>query len=272
MRELALDWSRQRLEIGLVPTMGALHEGHMSLVRRAREENQRVVVSVFVNPLQFGPGEDLDRYPRDLDQDRVRLAGAGVDAVFAPSTQAMYGAGAATRVSVVPLGQVLEAVQRPGHFEGVATVVTKLFNLCRPDRAYFGRKDAQQLALVQRLAEDLDFGLSVVPVATVRDPDGLALSSRNAYLSPAERAAAPCLWRALVGAGRAYRQGVRQPEALSRLLRDSISAEPLAELEYAELVDPSSFTSPGPLAVLAVRLGSARLIDNLRLDEFEEVS
>src|SRR2546421_1759568 len=199
-RDLSEAWRCQDLAVGLVPTMGALHAGHLSLVQRSREECARTVVSIFVNPLQFGPGEDFERYPRDLDADLAALRAEGVDAVYTPSVATMYPQGATTRVRVAELDEVLEGECRPGHFEGVATVVLKLFDTVRPLRAYFGQKDGQQARLVSRLARDLDTGVEVVVCPTVREPDGLALSSRNAYLRDAERAAALCLVRALAAA------------------------------------------------------------------------
>jgi pantoate--beta-alanine ligase len=245
--------------------MGALHEGHLSLVRRAREENDRVAVSVFVNPLQFGPGEDFETYPRRLEEDLAALAVERVDAAYLPSTTEMYPPGATTRVEVHDLDEVLEGVHRPGHFSGVATVVLKLFNAVRPDRAYFGQKDAQQAAVVRRLARDLDTGVEVRVCPTVRELDGLALSSRNAYLSPDERRAAAALSEALREANRAWLAGERDPVRLSGAMRATLAAEPLAAPDYAEVVDPQTFREPGPgsmLAVLAVRIGRTRLIDN----------
>jgi pantoate--beta-alanine ligase len=268
MLEASRRWRREGATIGLVPTMGALHAGHLSLVDRACEENQRVVVSVFVNPIQFGPGEDLDRYPTSPDRDLALLGRAGVGAVYKPPAGIMYPAGASTRVTVHRVAEPLEGAARPGHFEGVATVVTKLFNATEPDRAYFGQKDAQQVAVVKRLALDLDTGVEIRVCPTVREADGLALSSRNAYLSPPERQAAGCLSAALRLAARAYRLGERQPATLRSMLVQTLEAEPLAKVDYAEVVDPASFTPPGTLAVLAVWIGKTRLIDNhdLKLD------
>jgi pantoate--beta-alanine ligase len=255
-------WRVQGLRVGLVPTMGALHAGHLSLIEAARAENNVVVVSVFVNPIQFGPGEDFARYPRDPAHDAGLLSEAGVDAVYRPSVEVMYPPGSSTRVHVSGVADPLEGAARPGHFEGVATVVSKLFNAVEPDRAYFGQKDAQQAAVVRRLARDLDFPVEIRLGATVREPDGLALSSRNAYLSPAERTAAVCLSRALGLAAEAYGRGERDPGRLRAILTEAIGAEQLARLDYAEVVDPATFSTPGSLAVLAVRVGSTRLIDN----------
>jgi pantoate--beta-alanine ligase len=251
MRDLARGWRVEGHTIGLVPTMGALHAGHMSLVDAARRENDKVVVSVFVNPIQFGAGEDLGRYPRSPERDLSMLLAAGVDAIYKPSAADMYPPSSSTRVVVHTITETLEGEARPGHFDGVATVVAKLFAATSPDRAYFGQKDAQQVAVVKRLAADLDLGVEIRVCPTVREADGLALSSRNAYLDPAERKAALCLSRSLSLA----------------ILREPIEAEPLARLDYAEVVDPSSFATPGSLAVLAVRIGKTRLIDNHDLGE-----
>src|SRR5213594_3839346 len=207
MLDASRRWRRDGKSIGLVPTMGALHEGHMSLVHTARAENDVVVVSVFVNPIQFGPSEDLDRYPRDWARDLKMLEGAQVEAVYRPAADEMYAPDASTRVRVGGVTDGLEGAARPGHFEGVATIVTKLFAATEPDRAYFGQKDAQQVAGGKRLAADLDLGVDVRVGPTVREPDGLALSSRNAYLDPAERRAATCLSRALGAAAEGYARG-----------------------------------------------------------------
>ncbi len=255
-------WRCAGLRVGLVPTMGALHAGHVSLVRRARAECDRTVVSIFVNPLQFGPGEDFGRYPRRLDADMEVLREESVDAAYAPGVEAMYPAGATTRARVAELDEVLEGECRPGHFEGVATVVLKLFNSVRPDRAYFGQKDAQQARLVTRLARDLDTGIEVVVCPTVREPDGLALSSRNVYLGQDERRAALCLVRALTAANDGWMAGQRDTAALRAAMLDVLLAEALARVDYAEIVDEETFRPPGRLAVLAARIGATRLIDN----------
>jgi pantoate--beta-alanine ligase len=260
-------WRREGLSVGLVPTMGALHAGHLSLVGRARAECDRTIVSIFVNPLQFGPGEDFERYPRQPDADLAALRAAGVDAVYAPAVEAMYPPGATTRVRVAELDEVLEGECRPGHFEGVATVVLKLFEATRPDRAYFGQKDGQQARLVTRLARDLDTGVQVVVCPTVREPDGLALSSRNVYLRGPERSAALCLFRALTAANQRWLAGEREAGALAGAMREVLAAEPLARPDYAEVVDEETFRGPGRLAVLAVRIGATRLIDNHRLGD-----
>lgn len=265
MRQASRQWRRDGKSIGLVPTMGALHAGHMRLVDAARTENDVVVVSVFVNPIQFGPNEDLDRYPRDWDRDLAVLEQAEVDAVYRPAGEEMYPPGASTRVRVAGVAEALEGAARPGHFEGVATVVTKLLAAVEPDRAYFGQKDAQQVAVVKRLVRDLDFGAEIRVVPTVREPDGLALSSRNAYLSARERDAAAVLSAALREAAAAHARGERNPERLREVLVARLATEPLVQIEYAELVDPATFQKPGTLAVVAARLGKTRLIDNLDL-------
>ncbi|GAC1617759.1 MAG: pantoate--beta-alanine ligase [Candidatus Dormibacteraceae bacterium] len=271
MRDLVAAWRRQDASVGLVPTMGALHAGHLSLVGASAAENSRTVVSIFVNPLQFGPGEDFARYPRNLGADLAAIEGLGVDAVFAPSLAEMYPAGATTRVRVSGIDEVLEGASRPGHFEGVATVVSKLFWAVRPNRAYFGLKDAQQVAVLSRLAADLGTGIEIRPCPIVREGDGLALSSRNAYLSEAERAAALVLYRSLRRADAAWRDGERDPDRLREEMRSELTAEPLAQIDYAETVDPGDFRSPGRLAVLAVRVGATRLIDNHLLGEAFEI-
>jgi pantoate--beta-alanine ligase len=259
---MSRQWRRKGQSIGLVPTMGALHAGHMSLVERACRDNDRVVVSIFVNPIQFGPAEDLERYPTTPERDLEMLGKAGVAAVYKPTATTMYPPGATTRVGVGAVSEPLEGSERPGHFEGVATVVAKLFNAIEPDRAYFGQKDAQQVAVVKRMALDLDTGVDVCVCPTVREADGLALSSRNAYLGPDERKAAACLSRALRWAAAAYTTGERDHGRLRQGILAILEAEPLARVVYADLVDPATFTPPGTLAVLAVWIGKTRLIDN----------
>ena len=245
--------------------MGALHAGHMSLVERACRENSRVVVSIFVNPIQFGPKEDLDRYPTSPERDLQWLQQAGVAAVFRPTAAVMYLPKATTRVRVAGISETLEGAARPGHFEGVATVVAKLINAAEPDTAYFGQKDAQQVAVVKRLALDLDTGTRIVVCRTIREADGLAMSSRNAYLQPQERQSASCLSFALDRAARAYKTGERDLKELKRGILEILQAEPLARVEYLDLVDPETFIAPGTLAVMAVWFGKTRLIDNADL-------
>lgn len=255
----------------LVPTMGALHEGHRSLMRRAREraaESGSVAVSIFVNPLQFGPNEDLERYPRTLAKDLEICDAEGVDLVFAPTPEVMYPVPNEVTVSSGRMGTIVEGVFRPGHFDGVVTVVMKLFNLVRPDAAVFGAKDAQQLAVIRRMAQDLDLNVEIIGAPTVREPDGLALSSRNRYLSPAERATALALSTAL-HAGAAARTPSEAVKAAKTILEKAEMADPPLQLDYLVLVDPDSFVEvtedhEGP-AVLAVagKVGSTHLIDNV---------
>ena len=262
MLDASRAWHREGRSVGLVPTMGALHAGHLALVAAARQENDVVVVSHFVNPLQFGPNEDFDRYPRDWARDLAALTEAGADAVYRPSVDVMYPAGAATRVHVGGLTDELEGAARPGHFEGVTTVVAKLLAAVQPDRAYFGQKDAQQVAVVKRMVADLDLGVEIRVVPTVREPDGMALSSRNAYLSAEERKAAAAVSGALREAASAYASGERETVRLRALMVARLGLEPLVQLEYADLVDAATFQKPGTLAVIAVRVGKTRLIDN----------
>jgi pantoate--beta-alanine ligase len=265
--ELAAALARAPRPLGLVPTMGWLHAGHRSLVARARAESATVAVSIFVNPRQFGSPADLDRYPRNEARDIAICAEEGVDLVWAPGVDDVFPAGFDTSVRVGALSEPLEGSARPGHFEGVATVVAVLFGLVRPDRAYFGMKDAQQLRVIARMATDLDLA-TVVPCPTVREPDGLAMSSRNVHLSPAERTAAAVLHRALE-AGRALREsGERDAEAIRTAVRAVLASEPLADVEYVSLADDASLVElervDGPaLLSLAVRFGATRLIDNL---------
>lgn len=254
--------------VGFVPTMGSLHAGHRSLIERARRDDDVVVVSVFVNPLQFGPGEDFEQYPRDLDRDVETCAAAGADVVFAPSAAEMFPGPTATAVSVAGLCQPLEGAARPGHMEGVATVVAKLFGIVGECSAYFGEKDFQQLAVIGRMVSDLSFDVRVVGCPIVREPDGLALSSRNAYLSPAERAQAPVLHRALEAGAALVAAGETDPAAVEAAMASVIASCPLAEIDYAAAVDPATLTADGPLSgevrlVAAVRFGRARLIDNI---------
>ncbi len=259
--------------VGFVPTMGYLHEGHLSLVRRARSECQHVVVSIFVNPTQFGPGEDYQRYPRDEARDLALLEREGVDLVFVPSAAEMYPEGFATWVEVSgPLTERLEGASRPGHFRGVATVVLKLFNLVQPHRAYFGEKDAQQLRVVRRMVSDLNLPVEIVPCPTVREPDGLAMSSRNVYLSPEERTQALALSRALELARRLVREeGLRDAAELRRRLEDFLRRSPGVALDYVSVAHPETLAEleriEGPaLVLLAARVGPARLIDNALIE------
>ena len=257
--------------IGLVPTMGSFHEGHLTLMRRARERDGIVVVSLFVNPTQFGPAEDYAQYPRDLDRDSCMAADVGVDVLFTPSVDEMYAPGDSTFVEVTgELTARLCGAYRPGHFRGVTTVVAKLFNIVQPDRAYFGEKDYQQLLVVRRMARDLGFPLEIVPVPTVREPDGVAMSSRNTRLGPRERTAATALYRSLLKAQELAAAGLRDGEGILSAVRESIAQEPLVKLQYVELVDPDTLAPvervDGPaLLALAAYVGGIRLIDNMIL-------
>ncbi|HLV34341.1 MAG TPA: pantoate--beta-alanine ligase [Spirillospora sp.] len=263
--------ARARLtgSVGLVPTMGALHEGHLALVRRARSDNDAVIVTIFVNPAQFNDPKDLATYPKTLECDLALLRDSGVALVFTPTAEVMYPPGYQTYVTVEQITQMLEGAHRPGHFRGVATVVAKLFNLTQPQRAYFGQKDAQQVMVIRRMVADLNFPLEIVVCPTVREPDGLALSSRNRNLTPEQREAAPVLFRALLSAQAAYEQGERDPEMLRRAMRDTLAAEPLAEVDYVSVADAETLeelvepVNRPALVSLAVRIGQTRLIDNL---------
>ena len=254
--------------LGFVPTMGYLHAGHRSLMTRARAENASLAVSVFVNPTQFGPGEDLDRYPRDELRDLVQCEQAGADLVFVPSVAEMYLPGATTVVSVGGIAAVLEGAHRPGHFDGVATVVTKLFHIVEPERAYFGQKDAQQLIVIRRLVRDLDLPVEIVGYPTVREADGLALSSRNVNLSSEERQQALALSRGLQHAQAAFADGVREAERLRDIVERQIAAQPIARIDYVSLADAESLEplegviARPALLSMAVRFGGTRLIDN----------
>ncbi len=251
--------------------MGYLHEGHLELVRRARAECSHVAVSIFVNPTQFGPNEDLARYPRDLPRDLELLQAAGVELVFAPAVAEMYPADFGTYVEVQNVTAPLEGARRPGHFQGVATVVCKLFNIVGADRAYFGQKDAQQTVVIRQMVRDLNLPVEIVVVPTVREADGLAKSSRNVYLDPAQRAAAPVLWRALQHAAQLYEQGENDAELLRRALHQVLAQEPLAQVEYVSAADPHTLMEiegpirRGALLSLAVRFGATHLIDNVTL-------
>jgi len=257
--------------VGLVPTMGFLHDGHLALVRRARQECASVAVSIFVNPAQFGPSEDLSRYPRNLERDLSLLEPLGVDLVWTPTPEIMYPAGFQTWVTVENLTLRLEGAVRPGHFRGVTTVVAKLFNVLQPQIAYFGQKDAQQAAVIRRMARDLDFPLEIVICPTVREADGLAMSSRNAYLDPDERRAATVLFRALTAVQAAHREGERDAENLRRIAREIVATEPLAQLQYVSCADYDTLeeldTAAGKaLLSMAVYVGKTRLIDNFVLE------
>jgi len=256
--------------VGFVPTMGYLHEGHLVLVRRARAENSSVVASIFVNPTQFGPQEDFDKYPRNPKRDLAMLEKEGVDLVFMPSVAEMYPPQFDSWVEAGKVTERLEGATRPGHFRGVTTVVAKLFNIVQPDKAYFGQKDAQQLAVIKKMVADLNMNLEVVAVPTVREPDGLAMSSRNIYLNPEERKAAVVLYQALSLAQKLWSQGVKDAQTIRQQMTDLIQKQPLANIEYASVADAETLdeldkVQPPALVSLAVRIGKTRLIDNVVL-------
>jgi pantoate--beta-alanine ligase len=267
----AVRLARQRgKKIGFVPTMGALHAGHISLVRSAKSCCDFVVSSIFVNPTQFGPNEDFSRYPRTFEADRQKLEAEGVDLLFAPSVGEMYPAGATTFVTVEEIGDRLDGRSRPGHFRGVATVVSKLFHIVEPDIAFFGQKDAAQAAIIQRMVRDLMFPVEIVVAPIVREPDGLALSSRNAYLSPEERRQATVLSRALREVEACFKSGERASANLISAARQMFSSEPSVRLDYIEVVDPETLegvaaAENGTLVAVAAFVGTTRLIDNLVL-------
>jgi pantoate--beta-alanine ligase len=263
---------RQQLggTVGFVPTMGYLHRGHLALVQRARTENPAVVVSIYVNPPQFGPREDLASYPRDLDRDLELLQREGTDIVFAPSDDEMYPPEFSSWIDVEKVTERLEGASRPGHFRGVATIVAKLFNIVQPTRAYFGQKDAQQVTVIKRMVADLNMGLEIVVVPTVRESDGLAMSSRNVYLGPEERRAATVLFKALTLARELGRRGERDADEIRRQMTSLIEKEPLARIDYVSVADAGTLeelrsVDRPALASLAVRIGKTRLIDNTPL-------
>jgi pantoate--beta-alanine ligase len=269
-------WSRSHRaagrRIGLVPTMGFLHEGHLSLVDEARRRTEVVLVSIFVNPLQFGPGEDLARYPRDLPHDRALAAARGVEALFVPAAETMYPAGSEVRVIPGPSADRWEGAARPGHFAGVLTVVAKLFHLVEPNLACFGLKDVQQLTLVRQMVRDLDWPIEIAAVPTVRDPDGLALSSRNAYLSPSDRRRALVLSHALRAAHDAWRGGETRANKIEEVMRKQLLVQPEIVLEYVAVAEPEALTpvttvTEDTVVALAARVGGTRLIDNIVLGQ-----
>jgi pantoate--beta-alanine ligase len=264
----AIRWQDSSLTWGLVPTMGALHEGHLALVRQARRENDRVAVSIFVNPTQFNDPADLEKYPRNLEQDMEMVRVENVDLVWSPPVGEMYPAGFQTSVIVKELTKPLEGEHRPGHFEGVGTVVAKLFNAVQPTRAYFGQKDAQQVAVIKRMVRDLNFNLAVVVHPVVREADGLAMSSRNSRLSPDERTAATVLYRALSAAKNRWEAGETDAGTLRKLMNDLIAGEPLARIDYVSVAHPDTLDEldgdvAQALLSLAVYIGEVRLIDNM---------
>jgi pantoate--beta-alanine ligase len=269
------DMRRLRLKlaepVGFVPTMGFLHEGHLSLVRQARAKNPTVVVSIFVNPTQFGPREDFDHYPRDFQRDLALLEKEGTDIVFMPPVAEMYPEQFDSWVEVGRLTQRLEGASRPGHFRGVTTVVAKLLNIVQPTRAYFGQKDAQQAAVIKKMVADLNMNAEIVTLPTVREPDGLAMSSRNTYLNPEQRRAATVLYQALSLAQKLWSQGEKDAQSIRQQMTDLIQKEPLADIDYvsvanAETLDELDSVSPPALVSLAVKIGTTRLIDNIVLE------
>lgn len=262
--------------IGFVPTMGALHEGHLSLVRRARLENDVVVVSIFVNPTQFGPSEDFERYPRDIEGDTEKLVKEDVDILFMPDVSVMYPEGFLTYVEVKDVSEKLCGAFRPGHFKGVATVVTKLFNIVKPTRAYFGQKDYQQSLIIKQMVKDLNMDIDIIVCPTVREKDGLAMSSRNSYLNNNQRAAATVIYRCLTEASDLIKSGIMDIKHIKRVMLERISAEPLVSaIDYAGLYDPSSLDEISDikeevLLAVAIRIGDTRLIDNMVVKLSEE--
>ena len=271
VRKVTANWKKRGFSVGLVPAMGYLHPGHISLIERARKENDMVVVSIFVNPIQFGPNEDLDKYPRDMAHDREVCEKAGAELIFAPQPSEMYPCENLAFVDIRGLGDGLCGAKRPGHFRGVCTVVSKLFNIVLPDRAYFGEKDAQQLAIIKRMVKDLNFGTMIVSCPIVREPDGLAMSSRNLYLSPEERKAALSISRSLSAAKELMRKGEKDAVKIRETIVAGISAEPLARIDYAEIVDSADLSpvqriEKPVLAAVAVYFGKTRLIDNFTFE------
>ena len=270
MRAVSREQRRAGRRLGLVPTMGALHDGHLSLTRAARSQCDLVAVSLFVNPLQFGPAEDLAKYPRNLERDRGLLEGEGVDFLFAPSVEEMYPAGSVTYVTVEGLGDKLCGRSRPGHFRGVATVVSKLFHIVEPDLAFFGQKDAAQVAIIRQMVRDLDFPVQIVTCPIVREADGLAMSSRNAYLDSQQRKSALVLYRSLVEVQRSFDRGERSAARLIEAGKQVFEEEPSARLDYLEIVNPETLealseVSVPALVAVAAFMGKARLIDNIVL-------
>ena len=271
VREQVKAWRKEGLRVGLVPTMGYLHEGHKSLIDKAVEENDRVVVSVFVNPIQFGPNEDLATYPRDLERDAALCEKAGANLIFHPEPENMYFDDFCTYIDMDGLTKGLCGKTRPTHFRGVCTVVGKLFNIVQPDRAYFGQKDAQQLAVIRRMVRDLNFNLEIVGCPIIREEDGLAKSSRNTYLSTEERQAATILHKGLLKGAELIRNGERDADAIKMVIRKTIESEPLAKIDYVEIVDFDCIEEIASLTgtvliAFAVYIGKTRLIDNIIYD------
>lgn len=272
-RDIVKEWKREGLTVGLVPTMGFLHEGHASLIKRAREENDRVAVSVFVNPTQFGPNEDLEAYPRDFERDSALCEGIGADLIFHPEPEDMYD-NPCVYVSIEKLSDNLCGKTRPVHFRGVCTVVSKLFNIVTPDRAYFGQKDAQQLAIIKKMVKDLNFDIEIIGCPIVREEDGLAKSSRNTYLNAEERKAALCLSRSVAKGQEIIKNGMKAEKLLGEMT-EVINAEPLAKIDYVSVVDaltmePVEKIDRPVLVAMAVYIGKTRLIDNFSWEPAEQ--
>ena len=275
MKQIAHDARAKEHVLGLIPTMGALHEGHVSLVRAAKQDCSPVVVSIFVNPMQFGPGEDLQKYPRTFERDAAALENLGVNYLFAPEASEMYPGGFRTSVNVEGLSDRLEGRSRPGHFRGVTTVVLKLFEIVQPQRAYFGRKDAQQLRIIRQMATDLNLDTQIITCPIVREPDGLAMSSRNAYLQGDARRAATVLYRALISAKKEIEAGQTEAARLVEIMSQVFNKEPNAALDYAEIVDavtlePVLSLRKSCLILVAAFIGKTRLIDNAQIEATEE--
>jgi pantoate--beta-alanine ligase len=267
VREIVKEWRKQGLTVGFVPTMGYLHEGHQSLISKSASQNDRTVVSVFVNPIQFGPTEDLETYPRDLERDKKKVEEAGGNLIFNPEPSEMYPDHFTSFIDTTETTELLCGASRPIHFRGVCTVVGKLFNIVMPDRAYFGQKDAQQLATIKRFARDLNFNVEIVPCPIIREDDGLAKSSRNTYLSPAERKAALILSQSLAKGKAAIENGEKNAEAIINIIKENIETEPLARIDYVEVVDFDNIQrvdtiTGNTLVAIAVYIGKTRLIDN----------
>jgi len=271
IRQIIKDWKRAGLSIGFVPTMGYLHEGHASLIEQARKENDRVVVSIFVNPIQFGPNEDYERYPRDFGRDSKVCQQKGADLIFYPDIKEMYPVKNLCYVDVEMLGDYLCGSKRKGHFRGVCTVVSKLFNIIAPDKAYFGQKDAQQLAIIKRMVKDLNFDIEIIACPTVREEDGLAMSSRNAYLSPEQRKIAPMIFKTLMKAKQLMEKGEKKAISIKNFIADELAKYDDFKIDYVEVVDtdalqPVEEIQSEVLVAVAVYLGSTRLIDNFVFD------
>ena len=267
VREIVKEWRKQGLTVGFVPTMGYLHEGHQSLISKSASQNDRTVVSVFVNPIQFGPTEDLETYPRDLERDKKKVEEAGGNLIFNPEPSEMYPDHFTSFIDTTETTELLCGASRPIHFRGVCTVVGKLFNIVMPDRAYFGQKDAQQLATIKRFARDLNFNVEIVPCPIIREDDGLAKSSRNTYLSPAERKAALILSQSLAKGKAAIENGEKNAEAIINIIKENIETEPLERIDYVEVVDFDNIQrvdtiTDNTLVAIAVYIGKTRLIDN----------